>query len=52
MTYYCASCLRPLGGPTGAACPYCRGTSPRRVDLLIAVLVGVAVGAALLVGAL
>ena len=48
MTYFCARCGRVLGGPLGAACPSCRGQRPARIDLLVALLVGLAFGAACL----
>ena len=48
-TYYCATCLRDMAGPEGTACPWCNHRHrPERLDLLVALLVGVAVGAFLL----
>ena len=52
-TYHCGLCGRLIPGPEGAACPTCLGTPstrhrPERLDLLVALLVGVAVGAFLL----
>jgi hypothetical protein len=53
QTYFCGACGRLIPGPTGAPCRHCLGTPParhrpERVDLLVALLVGVAVGAFLL----
>jgi hypothetical protein len=50
--YRCGRCGRTLDGPTGATCPSCRDDGVKRVDLLVALLVGLAFGACLLAGVL
>ena len=51
-SYHCARCGRSLPGPEGMPCPWCARRSPSNLELLVAVLVGLAIGAAMIWGAL